>query len=94
MGPILSRFRNFVSWTQGPPSRTLLLGLDNAGKTSILYKLKLGEVVNTIPSECRYVPWCINVPAPFDQIPFGVSSHPGMIYSFFFFFNMTGPGAT
>jgi GTPase SAR1 family protein len=92
MGPILSRFRNFVSWTQGPPSRTLLLGLDNAGKTSILYKLKLGEVVNTIPSECRYVPWCINVPAPFDQIPFGVSSHPGMI--FFLNYKLTGPGAT
>lgn len=30
--------------------RMLVLGLDNAGKTTILYKLKLGEVVRTIPT--------------------------------------------
>ena len=30
--------------------RILLLGLDNAGKTTILYKLKLGEVVSTVPT--------------------------------------------
>ncbi|KAJ5073375.1 adp-ribosylation factor a1b [Anaeramoeba ignava] len=30
--------------------RILMLGLDAAGKTTILYKLKLGEVVNTIPT--------------------------------------------
>jgi ADP-ribosylation factor protein 1 len=30
--------------------RILLLGLDNAGKTTILYKFKLGEVVSTIPT--------------------------------------------
>jgi ADP-ribosylation factor protein 1 len=27
-----------------------MLGLDAAGKTTILYKLKLGEVINTIPT--------------------------------------------
>ena len=27
-----------------------LLGLDAAGKTTILYKLKLGQSVNTIPT--------------------------------------------
>lgn len=27
-----------------------LVGLDAAGKTTILYKLKLGEVVTTIPT--------------------------------------------
>ena len=27
-----------------------MLGLDTGGKTSILYKLKLGEVVTTIPT--------------------------------------------
>ena len=31
-------------------SRTLMLGLDAAGKTTLLYKLKLGEVVSTIPT--------------------------------------------
>ena len=30
--------------------RILMVGLDHAGKTTILYKLKLGEVVNTIPT--------------------------------------------
>ena len=30
--------------------RVLVLGLDNAGKTTILYQLKLGEVVSTIPT--------------------------------------------
>ena len=32
------------------PSRILMVGLDNAGKTTVLYKLKLGEVVTTIPT--------------------------------------------
>lgn len=30
--------------------RILILGLDGAGKTTILYKLQVGEVVTTIPS--------------------------------------------
>ena len=30
--------------------RILTLGLDAAGKTTMLYKLKLGEVVTTIPT--------------------------------------------
>ncbi|ANZ76225.1 ADP-ribosylation factor 1 [Komagataella phaffii CBS 7435] len=30
--------------------RILMVGLDNAGKSTILYKLKLGEVVATIPT--------------------------------------------
>jgi len=30
--------------------RILMVGLDAAGKTTILYKLKLGEVINTIPT--------------------------------------------
>ena len=29
--------------------RLLMLGLDAAGKTTILYKMKLNEVINTIP---------------------------------------------
>jgi small GTP-binding protein len=31
-------------------SRILMVGLDAAGKTTILYKLKLGEIVTTIPT--------------------------------------------
>ena len=31
-------------------ARIVMVGLDAAGKTTILYKLKLGEVVSTIPS--------------------------------------------
>lgn len=30
--------------------RILMLGLDNAGKTTILFKLKMGEYVTTIPT--------------------------------------------
>ena len=40
-------FRRFRSNEQ---VRLLILGLDAAGKTTILYKMKLGEVVNTIPT--------------------------------------------
>ncbi len=31
-------------------ARILMLGLDAAGKTTILFKLKLGEVVQSIPT--------------------------------------------
>ena len=31
-------------------TRILMLGLDAAGKTTILYKLKLGEVVQSVPT--------------------------------------------
>ncbi|KAI3980548.1 hypothetical protein MKX01_025113 [Papaver californicum] len=30
--------------------RILMVGLDAAGKTTIIYKLKLGEIVTTIPT--------------------------------------------
>lgn len=30
--------------------RILILGLDGAGKTTILYRLQIGEVVTTIPT--------------------------------------------
>lgn len=32
------------------PMRILMVGLDGAGKTTILYKMKLGDVVHTIPT--------------------------------------------
>lgn len=35
--------------------RILMVGLDAAGKTTILYKLKLGEIVTTIPTIGSFV---------------------------------------
>ena len=36
--------------------RILMVGLDAAGKTTILYKLKLGEIVTTIPTIGKFRP--------------------------------------
>eukprot|EP00760_Papus_ankaliazontas_P015097 PhM_4_TR16345/c0_g1_i3/m.24762/K07937/ARF1; ADP-ribosylation factor 1 len=49
MSSIVSRFfRGLVG--KKAETRVLMLGLDAAGKTSILYKLKLGEIITTIPT--------------------------------------------
>lgn len=40
----------FTYWFGKKDVRILFLGLDCAGKTTTLYKLKLGEVVTTIPT--------------------------------------------
>ena len=40
--------------------RILMVGLDAAGKTTILYKLKLGEIVTTIPTIGERLTFCIN----------------------------------
>ena len=40
----------FSSWNEGIPSKILVLGLDGAGKTTILYKLKQNEKICTIPA--------------------------------------------
>lgn len=37
--------------------RILMVGLDAAGKTTILYKLKLGEIVTTIPTIGKDMAW-------------------------------------
>ena len=52
MGGLTSTARKFwqKSWPQGDV-RTMFMGLDGAGKTTILYQLKLGKVVNTIPTK-------------------------------------------
>jgi ADP-ribosylation factor protein 1 len=48
MGLTLS---NWIAALFGPKEmRILMVGLDGAGKTTILYKLRLGEVVTTIPT--------------------------------------------
>ncbi|XP_043713389.1 ADP-ribosylation factor 1-like [Telopea speciosissima] len=48
MGMAISRFvRMFFAKRE---MRILMVGLDAAGKTTILYKLKLGEIVTTIPT--------------------------------------------
>lgn len=39
-----------LTWNEG----ILMVGLDAAGKTTILYKLKLGEIVTTIPTIGMY----------------------------------------
>ncbi len=44
-------FNSFLKrFGQQNPVRLLMLGLDAAGKTTILYKMKLNETVNTIPT--------------------------------------------
>jgi len=47
MGNIFTKL--FSGWGKSE-KRILMVGLDAAGKTTILYKLKLGEVVTTIPT--------------------------------------------
>ncbi|VDO08202.1 unnamed protein product, partial [Brugia timori] len=47
MGGVLSYFRSLFGQKE---LRILILGLDGAGKTTILYRLQVGEVVTTIPT--------------------------------------------
>ena len=49
MGLVFSRL--FAALFGKREIRILILGLDNAGKTTILYKLQLGEVIETVPSK-------------------------------------------
>jgi hypothetical protein len=46
----LSISKLFTKFFGKKDMRILMVGLDAAGKTTILYKLKLGEVVTTIPT--------------------------------------------
>ena len=48
MGNLLQRA--FSKLYNGPEVRILMVGLDNAGKTTILYKLRLDDVVGTVPT--------------------------------------------
>lgn len=46
-GGLVSYFRGLLGSRE---MRILILGLDGAGKTTILYRLQVGEVVTTIPT--------------------------------------------
>ena len=54
MGNLLSSmseaFKNLLSTFSDRHAKILMLGLDAAGKTTVLYKLKLNETVSTIPT--------------------------------------------
>ncbi|XP_030830811.1 ADP-ribosylation factor 1 [Strongylocentrotus purpuratus] len=50
MGTIFSAFTALKELFGKKEMRILMVGLDAAGKTTILYKLKLGEIVTTIPT--------------------------------------------
>ncbi|KDQ64765.1 hypothetical protein JAAARDRAFT_167398 [Jaapia argillacea MUCL 33604] len=47
---LFSSISNLIGWSKGQDVRILMLGLDSAGKTTILYRLQIGEVVSTIPT--------------------------------------------
>ena len=50
MGLFLAKLTEFLKDWFASRSRILLLGLDAAGKTTILYKLKFNETISTIPT--------------------------------------------
>nr|QXF29034.1 Arf1c [Gefionella okellyi] len=50
MGVLVSKLSALLNIKLSDPARVLLIGLDAAGKTTLLYKLKLGEVVSTVPT--------------------------------------------
>lgn len=52
MGQTISNFAEYVHDTLfgKMDARIIMIGLDAAGKTSILFKLRIGEVVTTIPT--------------------------------------------
>nr|XP_039265265.1 ADP-ribosylation factor-like [Styela clava] len=50
MGLLMSKLIKVFESFQDNPARILMLGIDGAGKTTTLYKLKLNEVVTTIPT--------------------------------------------
>ncbi|KAL3873473.1 hypothetical protein ACJMK2_036586 [Sinanodonta woodiana] len=50
MGILWAKISEAMDAFRNVPARILMLGLDAAGKTTILYKIKLNENVSTIPT--------------------------------------------
>ncbi|KAJ1311025.1 hypothetical protein OPQ81_009531 [Rhizoctonia solani] len=50
LSSIFSSLSSLASWGKEKDVRILMVGLDSAGKTTILYRLQIGEVVSTIPT--------------------------------------------
>jgi small GTP-binding protein len=51
MGGLVSALKEvFEGFGGGGEHRILLIGLDAAGKTTLLYKMKIGEAVHTVPT--------------------------------------------
>ena len=50
MGQIFSALMSYFSANREKEYKIVIVGLDNAGKTTTLYKLHLGEVVQTQPT--------------------------------------------
>lgn len=50
MGNFFHKLKDALTSLGGSEARILMLGLDAAGKTTILYKLKLNETVSSIPT--------------------------------------------
>ena len=50
MGLFLSRLKEVLECFSERNAKILMLGLDAAGKTTVLYRLKLNETVSTIPT--------------------------------------------
>ena len=43
-------FLSVLWWAIGGPRKVIMIGLDAAGKTTLLYRMKMGETVHTIPT--------------------------------------------
>ena len=50
MGQFITKLKNVLSGLGTQESKILMLGLDGAGKTSVLYKLKLNEYLQSVPT--------------------------------------------
>ncbi|KDO16243.1 hypothetical protein SPRG_18223 [Saprolegnia parasitica CBS 223.65] len=50
MGNLYAKLRHVMDRFAGTKRRIIMLGLDAAGKTTILYRLKLNETMHTLPT--------------------------------------------